>query len=113
MERTGIARYLVVSSAMLFPGGGAIVGLLRSITRNHLRDVRAMEDRFRQSELQWTFARPPRLVQTREEAYRELEDALPCGLTLRAALSWRAVAAFMLDCVQAGSHVRKVVGICR
>jgi putative NADH-flavin reductase len=113
MERAGIARYLVVSSAMLFPGGGAMVEFARFVAQKHIKDVEAMEERFRQSDLQWTFARPPRLVATPEEAYRECEDALPGGLTFGALLSWRGVAAFLLDCVQAGSHLRKVVGIAR
>jgi hypothetical protein len=72
-----------------------------------------MEDLIAQSELDWTIARPPRLVMTREAGYRAEEGRLPGGLTVRAAMSWRAVAAFLLDAVEGNLHVRRTVGLVR
>jgi putative NADH-flavin reductase len=112
MEQTGVARYLVVSSAMLFPRGGPGVAFFRLVARHHVRDVQAMEDRVRQSALEWTFARPPRLVDSPDARYHACEDDMPGGsMSLGTSLSWRAVAAFMLDSVQGRSHVRRVVGL--
>jgi hypothetical protein len=70
-----------------------------------------MEAAVEASRVDWTIARPPRLVATRDEGYRAQEGALPDGLTLTAKLSWRAVAAFLLDALDDGRYVRKVVGI--
>jgi putative NADH-flavin reductase len=111
MAAAHVRRFLVVSSALLFPGGGLGPGFFRWLIRNHLRDAGAMEAAVEASAVDWTIARPPRLVATRDEGYRAQDGALPDGLTLRAKLSWRAVAAFLLDAVDDARYVRKVVGI--
>jgi putative NADH-flavin reductase len=114
MTRTRVARVLVVSSALLFPGGGAGAGFFRWLIRKHLRDCAAMETTVAQTALDWTIVRPPRLVQTRDQDYRVRVDALPQGVALFGArASWLAVATFLLDAVGTGSHVREVVGMCR
>jgi hypothetical protein len=64
-----------------------------------------------ESAAEWTIARPPRLVEARDERYRAKVDALPDGVAMMAArLSWRAVAAFLLDAV-GGDYSRRVVGL--
>ncbi len=114
MLRSGVRRFLVVSSAMLFPGGGPVAALLRLILRPHLRDLNAMEEQVRAATIDWTIARPPRLVAGSDERYRAQPGGLPEGATLmNGVLSWRAVAAFLLDTVESGRHRREVVGICR
>jgi nucleoside-diphosphate-sugar epimerase len=45
IEDAGIKRLLVVSTALLFRGGGPIAVLLRRIIPHPIRDSRAMEDR--------------------------------------------------------------------
>src|SRR5215813_9393266 len=60
--RSGVRRFLVVSSAMLFPGGGPVAALLRLMLRPHVRDLKAMEERVSAAAIEWTIARPPRLV---------------------------------------------------
>lgn len=113
MALTGVRRFLVVSSALLFPGGGPVPAFFRLFIRHHLRDARAMEEKVRGSGTDWTIARPPRLVDG-DGHYRAREDALPPGVPFyRAQLSWRAVAAFMLDELDGDHFVRKTVGISR
>ena len=112
--RSGVRRFLVVSSVMLFPGGGPVAALLRLILRPHVRDLKAMEERVRAAGIEWTIARPPRLVAAADESYRAQPGGLPPGVTLvSGVLSWRAVAAFLLDAVESGRHQREIVGICR
>jgi putative NADH-flavin reductase len=44
MQAAGVRRLLVVSAAVLFPGGGPLVGLLRAtLLRNNVADCTAME----------------------------------------------------------------------
>jgi putative NADH-flavin reductase len=114
MANAGVTRFLVVSSALLFPGGGPIPAFFRFAIRHHLEDARAMEERVRGSQVDWTIARPPRLVLDRDERYRAADGALPPGVPFyRARLSWRAVARFLLDEVDERRFVRKTVGISR
>src|SRR5215472_17282244 len=61
METTGVSRLAVVSSALLFLGGGPLVALGRRVLRPHIQDLQAMEERVRSSDTAWTIARPPRL----------------------------------------------------
>jgi hypothetical protein len=114
MAATGVTRLLVVSSALLLSGGGPIPAFFRFAIRHHLRDARAMEDKVRRSQTDWTIARPPRLVMDRDERYRAADGALPRGVPFyRARLSWRAVATFLLDEVDERRFVKKMVGISR
>ncbi len=114
MKRTGVHRFLVVSSAMLFPGGGSLPAFLRFLLRPHVQDLKAMEDRIKAAAVEWTILRPPRLIPATDENYRAQPGGLPRGATLLSSvMSWRAVAAFMLDSAENGRHLREVVGICR
>jgi putative NADH-flavin reductase len=111
MKKAGVQRFLVVSSALLFPGGGPGVGFFRALINHHLRDSRRMEELVTESELEWTIARPPRLVMTRDEGYRAEEGRLPARMSVAASMSWRAVAAFLLDAVERHLYARRVVGL--
>jgi putative NADH-flavin reductase len=113
MKTAKVRRLLVVSSALLFPGGSLPVGFFRTLIGPHVRDSKRMEDLVTQSALDWTIARPPRLVMSREAGYRAEEGRLPGGLNVRAAMSWRAVAAFLLDAAEGSLHVRRTVGLVR
>ena len=62
----------------------------------------------RATSLEWTIARPPRLIHTSDEGYRATRDALPSGAF---SMSFRAVAAFMLDTVEHRTHVHQIVGL--
>ena len=113
MKSAGVRRFLVVSSALLFPGGGPGVGFFRALINHHLRDSRRMEELVTESELEWTIARPPRLIRTRDEGYRAEEGRLPVRLSVGASISWRAVAGFLLDAVERQLYVRRIVGLVR
>jgi putative NADH-flavin reductase len=110
MSRAGVRRFLVVSSAVLFPIDSVVFAVVRRILRPHVRDLQAMEAIVAASDLDWTIARPPRLVRRRDERFEALEDALPRRAPL---LSWRALAAFLIGAVEGERHSRKVVGLCR
>jgi len=110
MTRAGVERFAVVSSALLFPEKRLSFTLFRWLIKHHLRDLLAMEAVVQASRCAFTIARPPRLVDARDESYRSEGEALPAGA---AVMSFRAVAAFALDCVEQRTHAREIVGLAR
>jgi len=110
MTAGGVARLAIVSAAVLFPVKGVYYAFFRWLTKHHARDLRAMEGIVQASSLAWTIARPPRLTQSPEASFRALRGALPPGSR---AMSFRSVAAFMLDAVERRAHVTEVVGLAR
>ena len=108
MTASGVARLAIVSAAVLFPEKGFYFAFFRWLTKHHARDLRAMEDVVQASGLAWTIARPPRLKKSPDVSFRALRDALPSGSR---AMSFRSVAAFMLDAVERRSHVAEIVGL--
>jgi putative NADH-flavin reductase len=108
MTAAGVKRLLVVSAAVLFPDRRLAFRFFRWLLQHHARDLVAMEAVVRATNLDWTIARPPRLVKTTDESYRWEHDALP----LRAwSMSYRAVARFLVDCVEQRTHAQEVVGL--
>ena len=73
-------------------------------------DLRSMEQIVRESGLAWTIARPPRLTQSSEASFLAVPDALPVGSR---SMSFRSLAAFMLDAIERRSHVAEIVGLGR
>jgi NAD(P)H-binding len=112
MRAAAVRRLAVVSAAFLFPGGGPLVGLARSLLRSHIDDTRAMEDTVKGSDLGWTLVRPPRLVDSPDATYRAEVDGLPSGMRVTAWLSWKGAAAFLLDSLEHDLYRGQVVGIC-
>jgi putative NADH-flavin reductase len=108
MTENGVARLVIVSAAVLFPEKGLYYAFFRWITTYHARDLLSMEDIVQTSGLGWTIARPPRLTKSTDASYRALPGALPRGSR---AMSFRSVAAFMLDSVERRSHVAEIVGL--
>ncbi|HET7540646.1 MAG TPA: NAD(P)H-binding protein [Polyangiaceae bacterium] len=108
MKRAEILRLAAVSAAVLFPMPGPFYAFFRWLLKHHARDLSAMESVIQATDLDWTIARPPRLVTGPEAAPR----AVVAGLPDRArSISYRSVAAFLLDCVEHERHVRRVVGL--
>jgi hypothetical protein len=108
MRSAGVRRLGVVSAAVLFPEKGLRFTIFRWLLKQHIRDLTAMEAVIRGSGCDWTIARPPRLVNKDQEGYRKERDRLPShGFTM----SFRAVAAFLLDALADGAHAREVVGL--
>jgi putative NADH-flavin reductase len=110
MGRAGVRRLGIVSAAVLFPAKGLGFAFFRWLLEHHARDLVAMEAVVRATDFDWTIARPPRLIDSQDQAYRSERDALPAGAW---SMSYRAVATFMLDCVERGLHSRQVVGLAR
>ena len=108
MTRAGVGRIVLVSAAVLFPEKGVRFAFFRWLLTQVRRDLEAAEQIVRATSFEWTIARPPRLIQTSDEGYRATRDALPNGAF---SMSFRAVAAFMLDSVEQRTHVQQIVGL--
>jgi putative NADH-flavin reductase len=108
MTRAGVRRLVLVSAAVLFPEKGLTFAIFRRILKHIARDLEAAEQIVRATPLEWTIARPPRLTNRTDEHYRTTRDALPAG---GFSMPFRAVAAFMIDAVEHGTHVHEVVGL--
>ena len=108
MTRAGVKRLVLVSVAVLFPEKGLLFAFFRRLLGYIMRDAGAAEEIVRATPLEWTIARPPRLIDRSDEGYRSRRDALPAG---GFSMSFRALAAFMLDAVEQGTHVREIVGL--
>jgi putative NADH-flavin reductase len=108
MTRAGMKRLVLVSVAILFPEKGLRFALFRRLLAHIMRDLAAAEEIVRATSLDWTIARPPRLLDRSDERYRAERGALPArGFSI----PYRAVAAFMLDAVEHRTHVHDVVGL--
>jgi putative NADH-flavin reductase len=110
MNRSGVQRVQVVSSAFLFRDGGLPVFLLSHTLFVYVsRDMAAMEQEFLSTGLDWTMVRPPRLTNGEgTRAYRVKDGHLPDGGFL---IARSDVAHFMLDEVERSEHVRQIVGV--
>jgi putative NADH-flavin reductase len=111
MTAAEVKRLLVVSAAILFDDRRRLrFRLFRWLLRQHARDLVAMEAVVRATGFDWTIARPPRLVKEPSESYRCAIDTVPPGAW---SMSFRAVAAFLVDSAEQRAHVRHVVGLAR
>jgi putative NADH-flavin reductase len=108
MAASDVSRLAIVSAAVLFPEKGLYFAFFKWFLRHHARDLREMEDLVKASRLAWTIARPPRLTNSSEVKFRAVRNALPPGSR---AMSYRSVAAFMLEAVERRSHVIEIVGL--
>ncbi len=108
MTRVGVKRLVLVSAAVLFPGKGLFFAFFRSILTHVRRDLGTAEEIVRATSLEWTIVRPPRLISTADDVYRSERDMLPAS---GYSISFRAVAAFMLDAVERRMYVREIVGV--
>jgi hypothetical protein len=84
------------------------VAIFKDLSAQPLRAGNLERTRRPRRRFRWTIARPPRLINTSDERYRATRDALPSGAF---SMSFRAVAAFMLDTVEHRTHVHQVVGL--
>jgi putative NADH-flavin reductase len=108
MTQMGVNRLLLVSAAVLFPQRGMVFAFFRALLKHIARDLKAAEDIVRGTPLEWTIARPPRLIKASDVAYRAVPGALPDkGFSM----SFRAVGAFMLDAAEQHTFVQEVVGL--
>jgi putative NADH-flavin reductase len=108
MKRARVQRLAAVSAAVLFPMRGWFYAFFRWVLKHHARDLSAMEAVIRATDLVWTIARPPRLVNGAQETPRLVVDGLPAG---GRSVSYRSVAGFLLNCLERDEHQRQIVGI--
>jgi putative NADH-flavin reductase len=109
MQRSGVGRGLVVSSALLFAEQNAIGKVLkRTLFRNLIPDMTAMEAAIERDGLDWTIVRPPRLTNGElTQNYHLADGRLPKGMTISRA----CVADFMVKEAERPAHVRQIVGL--
>lgn len=109
MQRSGIRRGLVVSSALLFADQNAIGKVLRgTLFRNLIPDMTGMEAAIERDGLEWTLVRPPRLTNgALTQNYHVADGRLPKGMTISRA----CVADFMVKEAERPAHVRQIVGL--
>jgi putative NADH-flavin reductase len=110
MTATGVGRLAIVSAAVLFPEKGLDFAFFRWLLRHHARDLSEMERIVQTSGLAWTIVRPPRLTHSGDASFVAVRDALPPGSRV---MSFRSVAAFMLEAVEQRAHVAEIVGLAR
>ncbi len=109
MQRVGVDRLLVTSSALLFPDGAVLTRALRWLVPHVVEGARQMEAQIRGSSLDWTIARTSFLNNDSATDHRLGVGALPEG---GGAVSRAAVAQFLLQAGARAEHSRQVVGLC-
>ncbi len=109
LERSGVRRALVVSSALLFREQNALGNLLRAtLFRNLIPDMTAMEAALERNGFEWTIVRPPRLTNgPLTQNYSLADGRLPKGMIISRA----CVADFMVKEAERPAHVRQIVGL--
>ena len=113
MERSGVRRAVVESTAFLFRDAilppAHVVG--RLFFPKVVVDAGGMEEVFRTSSLDWTLVRPPQLTNGPYSGrYHVREGHLPAfGFKVSRA----DVAEFLVKCVEDGRTIRKVFGVSR
>jgi putative NADH-flavin reductase len=110
MRTAGVSRLCILSAAVLFPGSGVQYAFFKWLLQHHARDLEALEAVVKASDLEWTIARPPRLVNAPDARYLAARDALPEGAY---SATFRGVAAFLLDAAERQAYGRQTVGIVR
>ncbi len=110
MEKTGVRRGIFLSAAVLFRNAGLLVDIVSAtFLRNVTNDSGEMERIVRESDLDWTLPRPPRIVQgALTKAYVVEVDRLPAG---RRVVTFADVADFLVEELEHPRYVRQVVGM--
>ncbi len=113
MKVANVQRLLIIGVAVLFDDIGILASILRrTLLRNVAKDSAEMERIVKESGLNWTIARPPRLTNgPLTGRYGVADDRLPPGAGGAPTLSRADVAHFLLDELERPAHVRRIVGI--
>ena len=101
-------RLVIISAALLSPGGGLPADIARYVFRYGLADMRRMEERLAKCNLDWTIVRPPRLTNGEMTPYSVFEGEIASAAI---SISRRTLAAFMLDVLERGEYIRKAIGV--
>jgi putative NADH-flavin reductase len=110
LRAAGVSRFIHVSSAFVFGGGGIIYGVMtNTLFRNVTDDHRDGDNELAQSDLAWTILRPPRLLDGPATGkLRVVAGGLPKSAYT---ISRADVAAFMLKEAVSPSYVHQFVGL--
>lgn len=108
MQKCGISRLLVVSTALLFPSSKLLDRVLRFIARNNAHNASLMENTILASKLEWTIARVGFLNEKKSEEYRLAEGALPEGSN---SIPRAALAHFLITEAKQSNHPCNIVGV--
>ena len=110
MRGSMVKRLAVVSVATRFPPAGLLVRVVQFILRHGVKDARVLEQVVRDSGLEWTILRPPRLTNAAARGtFREEVDALPKG---GEKIARADLAAALLDVVEKKQFVQQMAGVC-
>ncbi|MGK7908944.1 MAG: NAD(P)-dependent oxidoreductase [Synechococcus sp.] len=109
MQKSGVNRLLVTSTALLFSSNKLSDRILCWIAKHNVRNANLMEETIRNSSLEWTIVRTGFLNNNSSTDCRLAEGAFPDG---GGSISRAAVAHFLLTEAKQSSHLRKVVGLC-
>jgi putative NADH-flavin reductase len=111
MRTAGVKRFVILSSALLDSHIGVVMSIVaRTILRHFSRDQRAMEKIVTASNLDWTVLRPPRMTDSAPDEqstamFGEPPDSKGMQITKE------EVARVMLDTVENGRYIRKLVHV--
>lgn len=110
LRTAGVDRFIHVSSAFCFDGGGPLYAFMTStLYRNVTDDHRDGDNEMAQPDLAWTILRPPRLVDKPATGRpRVVAGHLPENAF---SISRADVAAFMLQEAVTPRYVRQMVGL--
>ena len=109
MQKSGVNRLLLISTALLFPSDKFSHRIIRWIAKNGVREAGLMEAHICDSNLQWTIARTGFLTSDSTADYSVTVGAFPKG---GGSISRLALAHFLLTEAKESSHLRQVVGLC-
>ena len=110
MAQAHVPRLVVVSAALLYPGGGLFYRILARLLRDNMRDTAEMERLVTAASASWTIVRPPRLLDGKGgRAVRVAETGPPVGMVIDRSDLGR----FLLDVVEHDRYLRRVVGVSR
>lgn len=109
MQKCGVSRLLVTSTALLFPSSKLLDRILGFIARHNARNASLMEETIRGSNLEWTVARVGFLNDKSSVDFRQAEGALPEG---GGSISRAALAHFLLAEAKQSKYINKTVGLC-
>lgn len=110
MLEANVSRLIAVSSALLFRDVGILGSFLgRFVFDKAIADSATMEACVDGSSLEWTIARPPRLLNRAATGkFRARNGHLPKG---GSSIARADLATFLIDEAEERAHVRRIVGV--
>jgi len=109
MTKSGVKRLLVLSVAFLFQDAGVVSSIVGHTLFNNIREGSGeMEEVVRNSGLNWTIVRLPRLTgDGRSGEYRVRAEHAPPAMSI----SRGSLARFVLEEIERDQYIRTVVGV--